>query len=75
MKLTEVVNTTFLSDTWSVAQRALKVACPDPERERMGSVLNQAYKVYNTPYSHIQSVVSHTPISMRAVVHFKIFEC
>jgi len=43
--LAEVVNTTFVSDTWNVAQRVLKVACPDPERERMGSVINQAYKV------------------------------
>lgn len=63
-KLTEVLNTTFLSDTWSVAQRALKVGCPDPERERMGSVINQAYKVYNT--SHTVCSVSHSNFNARS---------
>lgn len=41
----EVVNATFVADAWAAARRDLRLACADPERERMGAVVNQAFKV------------------------------
>lgn len=40
-----MVNATFVGDAWFVARRDLKFTCAAPERERMGAVVNQAYKV------------------------------